>query len=59
LVPASTKIGNVQNFLRKKLQLKSDAQVTNYFIICHYHYTVNPIWAGHFSIELCVHCTNA
>lgn len=27
LVPASTKIANVQNFLRKKLQLKSDVQV--------------------------------
>jgi len=27
LVPASTKIANVQNFLRKKLQLTSDTQV--------------------------------
>jgi len=27
LVPASSKIANVQNFLRKKLQLKSDSQV--------------------------------
>ena len=51
LVPASTKIANVQNFLRKKLQLESNAQVKSIFF---WFFTVRCYASAVLAMALCL-----